>query len=231
MDGGGADDRGVSCRCRLLDINDTGLWLERPSVAYLDLMRPGTAVTIMAASDDACWILFTQVTDTPLHQLNASVRVPALKVGFPDHVRAGQRRDFFRVSAAGAGIDGVLLIPVLDDEQGTAPADEDRPQAFHASLLNVSGGGLGLSVPPRAVRQIDKFDRYLCRLMLPNLAQPLNIPVRVVRHAEQRSGSVYLGLCFELQEKHPEHVRIVDVLCRFAAYLQRERARMLRQKT
>jgi c-di-GMP-binding flagellar brake protein YcgR len=157
------------------------------------------------------------------YQLNDKTRVPAVVIEHPHTVRSGQRREFYRVPAVGCDVDSIVMLP------DGADADSDA-KSFNATLVNVSGGGIGVSAPSNVGSRVALDDAYVCRIMLPMLKFPLMIPVQIKRIDETERGRYYLGLQFNFAEDEPGAQRLIDEICRFAAHLQRIQIRMMRQK-
>jgi c-di-GMP-binding flagellar brake protein YcgR len=213
-----------SWRCRMLAFDGERIVLQRPeppeAIRYL---RSGEPVAVGIVDENYRWLLLTHVRGMSHYQLNDKTRVPAVVIEHPHTVRSGQRREFYRVPAVGCDVDSIVMLP------DGADADSDA-KSFNATLVNVSGGGIGVSAPSNVGSRVALDDAYVCRIMLPMLKFPLMIPVQIKRIDETERGRYYLGLQFNFAEDEPGAQRLIDEICRFAAHLQRIQIRMMRQK-
>ncbi|MCX5661132.1 MAG: PilZ domain-containing protein [Planctomycetota bacterium] len=264
-------------RVRLLQYSAEGLTIERPQQS--DASRyifQGATVEVLAINGNERWLFRTRVLASRPYALNDSTRVVALDLAPPENVRTGQRREFFRVSVAGAGLKPVLLAPMpaqpgnadvagegplgqIGGALGIKPAEKpatptspaarplkldaatpiDGPanvcpiafpvQPFHAKLLNLSGGGMGVETPQRIGPIARQIIYYRCQIRLPNVDQIIETAAEMRFVEEREGGTYYLGLHFDFL--NPAHKRqCVDAICKFCAWHQRQQLQRLRDK-
>jgi c-di-GMP-binding flagellar brake protein YcgR len=83
----------------------------------------------------------------PAFQVNAQTTLDALHLGFPDEVRAIQRRNNFRVRVPS---DGRLTVRVWRIPEHFYLSDKpDRTQELSAQIRDISTGGVGVLVSPK----------------------------------------------------------------------------------
>lgn len=231
-------------RVRLLRINDTDILVECPSAAGVSLrLKPDTRVLVALSVGQNRWMFHSTVLGG-WNGKDQHGRRETLALAMPDRVERCARRAFFRISTGGMNLAAAQCWPLLDPTSALA-AEEDNQRAvrvalerrdkgtlavqpeqtgpmpdvgpaFAAQLLNLSGGGLGLLVPPGS-NAFNRHKFYWLRLDLrPDLPEPLALTARLAHTHLDSHQQVYAGLAFDFTF-HPAHQRfITDVL---AAYL------------
>lgn len=116
-----------------------------------------------------------------------------------------------------------LLQPAEDADPETSLLLPDVGPAFKASLLNVSGGGLGLLVAPEDAAALGARSYLWIRLDLrPHIPAPAAVTARIAHTHTDSSQHVYAGLAFDFAHS-PEHRRfIVELFGRYVESLQRQ---------
>lgn len=118
----------------------------------------------------------------------------AFRVRMPDVVLRLQRREYYRLTAP---ISHSLscLIPVAEGESA-------RPRSVEASVIDISGGGIAVLVPPQGLAFEPEMEFADCRLMLPETG-PIVTAIKVrnlfrITHPNGqvmlRAGCEFLGL-------------------------------------
>ncbi len=131
--------------------------------------------------------------------------------------QANQRA--FASAAARHGHAGLTLRPAeLDEPAASMP---HVGPGFTAQLLNISGGGLGLILPPGD----NPFNRhkffYLSLDLRPDLPEPVTLTARVAHSHLDSHQHTHAGLAFDFTF-HPAHQRFVtDALTGYLNDLQR----------
>jgi len=201
--------------------------VERPVVAEaVHHTRVGEPIGVGVSNENQRWLLLTSIVDATDHQLNARQDVPALILAPPHKVRSGQRRQFFRVATVGINQQSAILMPSHADE-----ITDDSAGACRVGLVNISGGGFWVAVASSETEPFQMGEACVCRLTLPHLTFPMDVPVRIRRVSPLDGGRTYLGLQFDFDDNDgPASTRIIDEVCRFATQVQREQIRLLRQK-
>ena len=109
----------------------------------------------------------------------------AFRVALPDVLLRLQRREYYRLMAP-VSHSISCLIPVTEDG-GT------RIVSVEANVLDISGGGLAVMVPPNGMTFEPEMEFADCRLMLPETGPiSTSIKVRNIFRITNRDGSVML---------------------------------------
>lgn len=148
-----------------------------------------------------------------------------LRLAMPQTVERCQRRSHYRVSTASLALPEVECWPLLDPGSvvaadvaneahvreverlggdaapGRALQEPLLPEVgprFSARLVNISGGGLGLTVAPGEAAGLDRVRLLWMRLDLrPEVAAPIAITGRLVHTHMDSAQNVHAGLAFE----------------------------------
>lgn len=100
--------------------------------------------------------------------------------------------------------------------------DGEEVIELEGRLVNIGGGGMGMTVNENAARRMLRAKKIHCKVALPTLNQPLELNVRVA-HSQQQSRDVhYMGMQF-IFHRPAARDQVADKLCYFAAWLQRQR--------
>lgn len=105
---------------------------------------------------------------------------PAFSAAAPDQVLRLQRRDYFR-----------LIAPVSHALECTIPVPGEGGEisSFKARVIDISGGGIAIIVPPRDLPFSPEVEFHDCRLMLPDLGiVTARLQVRNVFEITNRNG-------------------------------------------
>ena len=107
---------------------------------------------------------------------------PAFLAALPDSVLRLQRREYFRLTAANPH-NLSCLIPIIVD-------GEKRMISVEAAVLDISGGGLAVLVPPTETAFEPDMEFADCRLMLPEIGPiATSLRVRNLFRITNRDGS------------------------------------------
>ena len=212
-----------TCRARLLEVGrDQKLLVEmppRPGAAQA--LRRAAAVHVLVMNHGQRWTGRSPVLGTQRYQLNERNHVLALQLGGTTDVRSAQRRRFYRANTAAIEMPNVLLAAV-DDQL----AKEIGP--LEARMLNISGGGLGLRLEGREVRQVLTGQVYCCRFQLPGDQEGMVVNARIVHAEPTRDRALYLGMSFEFADD-AHRQRVQDRIIRFTTRLEREQLQRQRR--
>lgn len=119
--------------------------------------------------------------------------------------------------------------PLTDSPDDTSPDSIMLPEVgpkFSSTLLNISGGGLGVLVarPDQQAAQSRPF--WWLRLDLrPEIPAPIAVTARLAHTHMDSTQSLYCGLAFEFQQAGEHKQFIVDLFSRYTDELQRRQAR------
>jgi c-di-GMP-binding flagellar brake protein YcgR len=215
----GRDEFAPMLKSRMLGLDQTQMVIEEPSGnVAAEMLQPGAPVMLYIVEGDDRWEFETHVLETTRFALNASVRVQALRLASPKSASKAQRRDFYRVNTAGVVDQPVQVTAAIPHSQG----DTEEIIELEGRLVNIGGGGMGLTVNENAARRMLRAKKIHCRVTLPTLNHPLEVNVRVA-HSQQEARDIhYMGLQFVFQRPAARD-QVADKLCYFAAWLQRQR--------
>ncbi len=227
-------------RTRVLAIRD-GQWIvERPvMVEGSSSLARGVPVIAVIGANARRWAFDAAIGNVETFQLNAELRVPALRLSPPKRVRPFQRRAYFRVSMIGADLEPATLWPLLDPDSAdaaleanrilhktgntiptvTAPLPELGP-SFQASVIDLSGNGLAIQVRPHYKPLLSEHELFWVELRLPGHKHPFVFAAKCVRACEV-DDDVLVGLTCSLGVHRAHEQFIIDQICRFAADEQR----------
>lgn len=239
------DGPAVTWKLRLLGLDEQALVVEKPATAG-DAVKLSPRMLLSGAVVDGTqrWTFDTQLIEQTLFDLNATNRIPALRLARPARAKGGQRRQSFRVGLHPDDAPDVKLWRLLDlasclpaerhnDAQLrrrggkiTALTTADRPQlgpAFDATVVDLSAGGVALLLPRDIESILGDAAFFWLQLALPDGDVPL---LGVIRPAQWRKepaapGRVRVGFCFTF-DHNPEHAAVFgDQMSRLAAHYQR----------
>lgn len=228
-------------RVRLLALEDGALIVERPCPGGEPLkVNPDTPLSAVILEDQNRWSFATRVIEPVMHHLNEHNRVVALRLTRPANAHSAQRRDYYRVDVAGMPTPPVQLWPLLDvascvaseahndavhrrrnTPSPPAPPPPELGEGFDGLILDISGGGMALSVPQRIEPLLlEATPCWLC-IALPDLPDPLLAVARAAHWRPEGVATFRAGFRFNF-DHNPEHRRTVnDQMCRLAAHYQR----------
>jgi c-di-GMP-binding flagellar brake protein YcgR len=92
---------------------------------------------------------------------------------------------------------------------------------FHASLVNLGGGGVGLRIKPNNSQAVTRHKLFWMRISLsPHTAEPICATCKLVHTHMESNHDVYAGLAFDFSF-NPSHQKfVVDQICRFVEQQQ-----------
>lgn len=232
-----------SYRGRLLWVEEHGgLGVERPVQPRAAGELPaGQAVELLLAEETTRLRADTRIVAVRPHRLNAETTIVALRLEPPHDIRSDQRREFYRASTLAVGLDPVLFEPIrhgasalpggspLSDASETAAADLGAKRV-EGLVINVSGGGLGVSVPAsrRLLDSLPPSRCYTTDLALPDGEPPVRLTLKLVHVQPIEGGRVFFGM--QIEEPDPGlRSEIEDRLVRFATSLERRELRRKRR--
>ncbi|MEM8737548.1 MAG: PilZ domain-containing protein [Planctomycetota bacterium] len=207
-------------RVRVLGVEDDGsIYLERPGgTSRADGLPPGTPVEIYLIHAATRIKGRSAVLERCRFRLNARTEIDALRFSPVTAIASAQRRACFRLPTAG--------MSMLVQLRHAAWPEDQAP--LKAKVADLSDRGMGITLPvPLTLAQKMKdcdFDAAIC---LPDEAEPLTVPIRVVRVFETAYRTVTLGCQFEFvsltQQRHVERA-----IQQFSVAQQRQQLRRTR---
>ncbi len=223
----GAQDEGppIVYRSRLFEVEEDGaIIVERPGQAVGDQGsddRDDIELLLMHNGDRL--IATCTIRDTHLRWINQAVRVPCYRLSPGRRPQREQRRSFYRVNVA-----AVSLEPVLLETPATGDQDE-QPLQIKARLVNLSAGGVGVSVRARkdTLGKIKRTRSFRCTMRFED-GLVIEMPTRVAHIGARGDDLLYLGLQTDIDDEvHARSVQdqLQHLCTQFQrAQLQRRRA-------
>jgi hypothetical protein len=239
----------IHWRVRLLRVEQHQLVIATPGAAGVSMpVRVGAPVVASYTIGQNRWAFSTTVRS--VHPDRHAPERSYLVVDAPKGVERKARRTAERFSTGQLGLPQVDLWPLMDPTTvveperrsrvlleaalsggapntpvaTTTPSDQSLPlvgPGFSASLINLSAGGLGLSVPQQFAGTVERHAFLWARLHLdPLLPAPLSMTLRRAHSHLDSSGQVYLGAAFESAFNPGHNAFIADTLSDLLARLQ-----------
>jgi c-di-GMP-binding flagellar brake protein YcgR len=232
-----------SYRARVLWVEAEGrMGVERPPFVGVNRqLRVERPVQIRLTEDGVRLRADSRIAEVRHHQLNAHTKLIALALDRPSGIQSDQRREFYRVSVQGVELEPIEFSPVRDEtmeqlatEKQLGDEDVDAAATLNCrpvkgTLVNISGGGLGVSVP--ATRELlDTLPPsrcYTATLPLPDGETPLELTLRLVHVQMHQAGRVYFGMRAE-EPNAGIRAEIEERLVRFTTKVERRQLRRQR---
>ncbi len=244
------DERGrhLVWRVRLLDIVNDELIVEQPvALGHVIPVERGSQLVVIIAIGQNRWMFST--TNLGLVERQVDRRsIAAMRLVMPKEVERCQRRTYYRVETASVSLPEVDVWPLYDPksvllaeranelllEQETGDGSSDLQSVkfedimpdvgprFTALLMNLGGGGVGLSVGSDASQPFARHKLFWVRVNLPpELRVPICASGKLVHtHMDSRQRT-YAGLAFDFTF-NPGHQRfVVDQISRYISVQQR----------
>lgn len=241
-------------RVKMLQLSDDSLVVECPSTLGRDIeIGKGIELIAVIAIGQNRWMFRTTNLDAITMTGPDRRECRALRLALPEAVERCQRRNFYRVDIASLSLPTVDVWPLLDARSvtlaeranelqgltaGAAPVpNSDSPDSlllpevgpkFNALLVNIGGGGVGLSVEPTDAPMLTRHRTLWIRFALSDeIPAPVCATGKVVHTHIDSQQRTYAGLAFDFSQ-NPGHQRfVVDQICRYIALQQK--AQLLRQ--
>jgi len=242
----GKDGQHLIWRVRLLDMSDSEVVVEQPmTLGQLIKINQGVELVAIIAIGQNRWMFSTTNLGFVEHRLNQHKNVPAMRLVLPSRVERCQRRNFYRVETAALRLPRVELWPLLDpksvvvaeranelqavcgDQGGQVMSDYEEilPEVgprFTALLVNIGGGGVGLTVEAAEAHNLSNSKVLWVRMTLPpELENPICATGKVVHTHMESNHNLYAGLSFDFSFNPAHQSFIADQICRYIAVQQR----------
>lgn len=237
-------------RVRILAMSESEIVVEQPGALgeAITIEQGVELVGIMVIGQNR-WMFKTANLGPTSAPSGAGRVLPAYRLRMPDSVERCQRRNFYRVSTIGLTLPRVECYPLMNPESAPIAETANRCEildlqdaplvgcpieprtvvmpevgpAFHATLMNLGGGGVGLLLDQPERPTLDAGALFWLRVgLMPEIPIPLGVTARVKHTHIDSTTRTYVGMAFDFGW-HPSHQRfVVDQLCRYVAQVQRE---------
>jgi hypothetical protein len=217
--GASEDGRDLLLRARVLHISSDALQVEAPVALGEHVEYPvGTQLVGVMAVGQNRWMFRT----TCLGTVAGPRGTTTLQLTMPVNVQRCQRRTDYRVETAEIDLPDVSLWPLMDaatavpierligaaflrelDDRKCDNADHAMAlpavgPMCGAKLVNLGGGGVGLSVPDSQAGLIGRHTSWWLRFELPPaLSTPVACVARVAHSHVRSDRTIYLGMSFD----------------------------------
>lgn len=191
----------VSYRTRLFGVREDGsIIVERPGQVALDkTFGKGDDVELLLMHNNERLLATCTIKDVFIKQINKTARATSFLLSPGRRPQRDQRRSSFRVGVAAIGLPPALL----------CCEDEENPFEFKARIVNLSAGGLGLSIRAshKTLRQIKSLSRVTCHATLTEDAT-FALPMQIKHFSAIGDDGLYLGMQFDIED--PAEARVVE---------------------
>lgn len=221
-------------RVKILHLTEDEIVVSQPAAFGRTIrIEPGAALVGAMSIGQNRWMFQTAVQSVGTND--------RLRLAMPDEVSRCSRRSYYRASAVGVELPQVECWPLLDpstvgaaevaneayakdlaryrrDPDGSPPTQPQLlPQvgpSFAASLVNLSGGGLGLLVEPSDSAGLDRVRYLWLKVSLgEDLPAPIALTGRVVHSHIDSMQRVHLGIAFEFGYNPSHRDFVISQVC------------------
>ena len=252
-EGGGEEEMGANIlwRVRLLKMAEDAIFVEQPMTLGqpIDLQKGIGLVVILTIGQNRWMFRTSNIGIVAFNQGGGRLGdrpTFALRLAMPKVVERCQRRASYRVSTASLRLPDVDAWPLLDPStvllaeranelefHGAAlQTDVEAPEElrlpkigpqFRAKLVNLGGGGVGLSVPIGESQSLLRHKLFWLRIKLPPvLKTAICASAKVVHTHLSAAQEYYAGMAFDFTF-NPSHEKfVVEQIGRYVAVVQRE---------
>lgn len=250
---GGEEQVGANIlwRVRLLKMSEGAIFVEQPMTLgqSIDLQKGVSLVVILTIGQNRWMFRTTNLGVVAFNEGGGRFGdrpTFAVRLAMPTVVERCQRRASYRVTTASLRLPEVDAWPLLDPSSvllaeraneiefhGEAPLNEsETPEDlrlprigphFRAQLVNLGGGGVGLSVPIGESQSLLRHKLFWLRIKLPPvLATPICATAKVVHTHLSASQEYYAGMAFDFTFNPTHEKFVVEQIGRYVAVVQRE---------
>jgi c-di-GMP-binding flagellar brake protein YcgR len=203
---GDRDEPVARLTCHLVNIDDDGLWLTCPSRTPDGLLTPGMALQVAFNHDESSFEFDSSVVGI-VTRSDQRRRMRLIHATAPEALRSTELRVTPRIR-----LDGCSPVPV------TIRSALHQRASVDGRLLNVSEGGMAITLRQDAAGRLDPRDVYWALVALPTLAQSVQIAVRLVHQTREAGGSdIVAGWRFCGADDADTHGQFVDQVRAFVA--------------
>lgn len=228
-------------RVKILHLSEDEIVVDCPSAVGRSFrFEAGTPFVGAMSVGQNRWMFKTVSTSSKQEQ--------QLHLKMPEHVERCQRRSYYRVSTASIDLPDAKCWPLLDPSsvvaaevankaalrdaaralrdpeyqpEPTEPLLPDVGPGFRAKVVNISGGGLGLVIPPEESSGILRARFLWMQLDLrPEIIAPIALSGRIVHTHMDSAQNTHAGLAFEFGFNPSHREFVVGQLSQMVEKLQ-----------
>ena len=242
-DGSASAGNDLIWRVKILSVSEDQIVVNQPAAFGQTIpVQPGTRLVGAMSVGQNRWMFQTRAIEADGQQ--------RLRLAMPEKVERCPRRSYYRVSTASVELPDVECWPLLDpttvvaaevaneahvrdmlrhrrDPSGPEPTPQQLlPEVgpgFRANLVNISGGGVGLVVPPQEASGLDRARFLWMRINLgEDLPAPIALTGKIVHTHMDSAQSVHVGLAFEFGFNPSHREFVISQVCGVVARLRGE---------
>lgn len=218
----GEDAAAVTYRSRVFNVRaeDGCIIVETPRQAVQDrAFRVDDDLELTLIADHDRMVATCTLHEVVTHSVNDALKLTCYRLSPGRRPMRDQRRFFYRVNVAGMELNPIELSCELEDEDHFA---------FAARLVNISAGGLGISIRAsrpilNQIKRTRSFESYI------DLGddQPIKAPVSVVHVSAMGEDGLCLGMRFDIEDETAaaNHDRVMQKRCTEIQRMQLRRRR------
>lgn len=241
-DGDSAPGADLAWRVKIVQLYEDSIVVEPPSACGSTIpLSPNIKLIAAMTVGQNRWMFHTR---TICHTEGARGGIKLLALAMPEHVERCTRRAFFRISTVDLRLPTVQCWPLLDPSSVVAAEAANRAQIqslmerggvmdyeledpdsimlpkvgpmFRSSLLNISGGGVGLMLKPDEGRALDARPFIWMRLDLrPDIPAPIGVTSRVAHSHIDSAHNLYAGVAFDFTHNPAHRPFVVDLFTNY----------------
>lgn len=183
----------VTYRSRVFEVLEDGcIIVETPRQAVLDhSFGNGDDIELLLMQEGERLVATCTIRETFVYEVNETLRVTCYRLSPGRRPKREQRRSFFRVGVAAMELKPVKLVH----------ENEENRFEFNGRLVNISGGGLGITVRAarRVLNDIKRSRSYQCAAWLGE-EERVMAPVRIAHIEALGEDGLYLGVEFDIDD-------------------------------
>ncbi len=226
------DEQIYRYKSRMLDVtgeaDSKSVIIDQPvSDGPVATLRPGYDITLFFALEQGRYAFDARILKRTEYELGNHKKTQALEIAYPNALKSGQRRSYYRVTVPvrrPIHVDCIVIseIDLRADGDGASRASRHKGQ-MHARSIDVSAGGLLVAFESGDIGLAEVGTRLVLEFTLTPGEAPLKLKA-VIRRIMRKSAAEQLraGLEFIDVDEAVESKLAVNRLYKYVAEIQRE---------